>query len=78
MHALSRSQLLDDAFNFARTRQLNYAVFLNLTRFLYKDNDYLPWAPANTAFTFLDRMFAGHANHHVFRVKFLLFFSVHV
>ncbi|XP_037030608.1 aminopeptidase N-like [Bradysia coprophila] len=67
MHALSRAQLLDDAFNFARNDQLSYAVFLNLTRFLQKDNDYIPWAPANTAFTFLDRMFASHASHNVFR-----------
>lgn len=75
MHALSRAQLLDDAFNFARTDQLSYAVFMNLTRFLYKDNDYIPWAAANTAFTFLDRMFASHASHHVFRVYFFLLFT---
>lgn len=69
MHAVSRAQLLDDAFNFAQTNQLSYGIFLNLTRFLVKDIDYIPWAAANTGFTYLDRMFSGHANHHVFRVK---------
>jgi len=67
IHPVTRAQLLDDAFNFVRLDQLNYPIFLNLIRFLVKDDDYIPWAAANTAFTYIDRMFAGHANHHVFR-----------
>lgn len=74
IHAVSRAQLLDDAFDFAQTNQLSYATFLNLTRFLAKDIDYVPWAAANAGLTYLDRMFAGHANHHVFRVKIFFFY----
>ncbi len=69
IHAVSRAQVLDDAFNFAQTNQLSYAVFLNLTRFLRKDIDYIPWAAASVGFSYLDRRFSGHANHAVFRVN---------
>lgn len=73
---LSRAQLLDDAFNFAQTNQLEYSVFLDLTKFLRKDIDYIPWAAASTGFRYIDRLFAGHANHAVFRVAtiFILFY----
>lgn len=68
-HPVTRAQLLDDAFNFARTEQLGYSVFFNLTRYLVREIDYIPWAAASTAFTYLDIMYAGHANHYVFRVS---------
>lgn len=78
IHSVSRAQLLDDAFNFAQTDQLSYAIFLNLTRFLANDIDYIPWAAANSGLTYLDRMFASHANHHVFRVKIYFIAIIHV
>lgn len=69
VHAVSRSQLLDDAFNFAKREELSFTVFLDLIRFLEFDDDYIPWASADIALSYLDRMFSGHANHYIFRVS---------
>lgn len=69
VHAVSRSQLIDDAFNFARREELSFPVYLDLIRFLEFDDDYIPWASADISLSYLDRMFSGHTNHHIFRVN---------
>lgn len=69
VHAVSRSQLIDDAFNFAKREEVSFAVYLDLIRFLEFDDDYIPWASADISLSYLDRMFSGHPNHYIFRVK---------
>ncbi|XP_017284424.1 alanyl (membrane) aminopeptidase a [Kryptolebias marmoratus] len=40
---MNRGQLIDDAFNLARAKQVNVTLALNLTRFLRNETAYLPW-----------------------------------
>lgn len=41
---LSRAQLIDDAFYFARNGQLDYSIALNLTRYMKeKERSLIPW-----------------------------------
>lgn len=68
-HNLNRAQLIDDTYNFVRTERLAYNTFLDVARLLEFDNEYASWYPAITAFTTLDRYFAGHNNYPIFRVN---------
>lgn len=67
-HNLNRAQLLDDTYNFVRTSRLTYNTFLDVARFLEFEHEYASWYPAITAFTTLDRYFAGHDDYQTFRV----------
>ncbi|XP_012369141.1 glutamyl aminopeptidase [Octodon degus] len=52
-----RASLIDDAFALARAQLLNYMVALNLTKYLSKEQDYLPWQRAISAVTYIISMF---------------------
>lgn len=67
-HNLNRAQLIDDTYNFVRTERLTYNTFLDIARFLEFEHEYASWYPAITAFTTLDRYFAGHNDYPIFRV----------
>lgn len=68
-HNLNRAQLIDDTYNFVRTGRLTYETFLDVARFLEFEHEYAAWYPAITAFTTLDRYFAGHDDYPIFRVS---------
>lgn len=67
-HNLNRAQLIDDTYNFVRTDRLTYNTFLHVARFLEFEHEYAAWYPAITAFTTIDRYFAGHDDYAIFRV----------
>lgn len=46
LSAVDRSGLLDDALNLARSGLLDYEVALNLTSYLTKEREYVPWMSA--------------------------------
>ncbi|XP_025405726.1 aminopeptidase N-like isoform X2 [Sipha flava] len=57
IHVLNRAQLIDDAFNLARVEKLNYTFVLDLTEYLEKENDVVPWYSVKNGFSYLiDRM----------------------
>ncbi|KAJ8889378.1 hypothetical protein PR048_008877 [Dryococelus australis] len=60
--AVSRAQLLDDSLNLARAGILEYDVALNLTTYLSRETDYIPWYSALNAFSFLDTRLRGAAS----------------
>lgn len=43
MTALDRAHLLHDAFSLASAQQLNYAVALEMTKYLSKETSFVPW-----------------------------------
>uniref|UniRef100_A0A8C3M2A8 Aminopeptidase n=1 Tax=Geospiza parvula TaxID=87175 RepID=A0A8C3M2A8_GEOPR len=51
-----RAGILDDAFSLARPGLVNYSVPLELTKYLGKETDYLPWNRAISAVTYLANM----------------------
>lgn len=53
IHVLNRAQLIDDAFALARAGQLNYSVPLQLTKYLSKEEDVIPWYSAMNGFSYL-------------------------
>jgi hypothetical protein len=80
---VNRAQLLDDALNLARTGKLEYRLALRVTEYLQHDHDYIPWAAALNAFSFLDRRLTNDRGHEDFKVclhctaKFLALFPKH-
>ncbi|XP_069782286.1 glutamyl aminopeptidase [Narcine bancroftii] len=51
-----RTGLIDDAFSLARATLLNYSVALNMTEYLYKEEDYLPWSKAISSIAYIQDM----------------------
>ena len=66
---LNRAQLLDDAMNLARAGRLPYSVALELTTYLEHDEDYIPWAAALNALSFLDRRLTNNEGYDNFKVQ---------
>uniref|UniRef100_A0A2R8M6Z0 Aminopeptidase n=1 Tax=Callithrix jacchus TaxID=9483 RepID=A0A2R8M6Z0_CALJA len=52
-----RASLIDDAFALARAQLLDYKVPLNLTKYLRKEEDFLPWQRVISAVTYIISMF---------------------
>ncbi|XP_050449677.1 uncharacterized protein LOC126850576 [Cataglyphis hispanica] len=45
IHVLNRAQIIDDAYYFVKTGQINLSTFLNLTEYLSHESDYVAWYP---------------------------------
>ncbi|XP_059141543.1 glutamyl aminopeptidase-like [Physella acuta] len=54
----NRAGLIGDAFTFARANVLDYDVALNLTRYLEKEQSYIPWEAFHHSIEFLRGMLA--------------------
>ena len=52
----NRAQLIDDALNIARGNLLSYSQALDMTQYLAKERDYVPWHASLTALSYLDSM----------------------
>lgn len=51
-----RAGLLDDAFNLARAGYIKYSVPLNLTKYLKREEGYVPWAAVSNADDFISKI----------------------
>lgn len=65
----NRAQLIDDTFNLARAGYLSYDVFLQITRYLQQETDYIPWYAAVRAFDYLDGVLHGSKVYDMFHVS---------
>lgn len=64
----NRAQLVDDSLNLASAGYLNYDIALNITKYLRKERNYVPWKAAFTAFDFINYMFLRSAHYHLYKV----------
>lgn len=70
VHVLNRAQLIDDAFNLAKTGHLNYSVLLNLSKYLKKENESLPWYSAMNGFSYLiEKMPRNNIGYDILKVN---------
>ena len=46
IHVINRAQIIDDAFNLARSGLLDYETAQSVMGYLSKENEYIPWASA--------------------------------
>lgn len=53
IHVLNRAQLIDDAYHFMMTKQIDSDIFFNLTSYLSRETDYVAWYPMIKIFEYL-------------------------
>lgn len=56
IHPRSRSQLIDDLYDFVCSGRVTANIFLTLVSYMKKETEYVAWLPAVRAFQGLDRM----------------------
>ncbi|TRY78714.1 hypothetical protein TCAL_06795 [Tigriopus californicus] len=56
IHLLNRAQIMDDSFNLARAKQLEYSTPLDMTEYLTKEKEYVPLQAALNNLNYLDLM----------------------
>lgn len=56
MSIKTRGQLLDDAFNLAAVDMVSYKAALDLTHFLEREKEYVPWRAVLTEMDYIDIM----------------------
>jgi aminopeptidase N len=68
IHLLNKAQLLDDSLNLARAGLIKYATALDLTTYLARETDYIPWVSYFSGLTFLNSRLAGTEDYDNFKV----------
>ena len=56
IHRTNRAQILNDALSLAKAGRLDYATALGLTKYLQKEEDYIPWQAVLSSLDYLDLM----------------------
>ena len=59
----NRAQLIDDAFNLARAGEISQVTALNLTAYLDKEIEYLPWEATLTVMAYIRDMFSRYPGY---------------
>ena len=68
IHVINRAQIIDDVLNLARAGLLKYQLALEVTTYLNKEDEYVPWAAALSGLEYLDEMLKGTASYGDFKV----------
>nr|CAD7599193.1 unnamed protein product [Timema genevievae] len=69
IHVLNRAQLLDDAFNLARAEILDYTTALEITNYLSRETDYIPWYSALSSLSYLNNRLRGASEYDYYVFK---------
>lgn len=69
--ARSRARIIDDAFALAEAGHLPYYVALNITQYLKKETELLPWTMALSGFSMILKKFGDEPEVQYVRVSFL-------
>ena len=64
---VNRAQLIDDSFNLARAKHIPYKIPFDFLNYLTHETDYLPWAAADRALSFLHPVLMGSEYYDYFR-----------
>lgn len=59
----NRAQLINDAFSLARVGRVDYPIALNLTLYMDKENDYIPWEAALGVISYITDMFSRYSGY---------------
>lgn len=68
IHVLNRAALIDDALNLARANRLSYSIVFDVTLYLQREVDYVPWYATFNGLSLLNRVFANTNEWESYRV----------
>ncbi|XP_070167779.1 LOW QUALITY PROTEIN: aminopeptidase N-like, partial [Polyergus mexicanus] len=57
IHVLNRAQIIDDAFHFMITKQLDSSIFWNITEYLEQETNFVAWYPMFKALEYMSSVF---------------------
>ncbi|XP_029660459.1 aminopeptidase N-like [Formica exsecta] len=57
IHVLNRAQIIDDAFHFMITKQLDSSIFWKITEYLEQETDFVAWYPMFKALEYMSSVF---------------------
>jgi len=57
IHILNRAQIIDDAFYFFMRNEIDLNVFLNLTKYLWRETDFIAWYPMFKGLEYMSTFF---------------------
>ncbi|XP_072754254.1 glutamyl aminopeptidase-like [Anoplolepis gracilipes] len=57
VHVLNRAKIIEDAFHFMITHQLNSSIFWNLTSYFTRETKYIAWYPMIKALEYMSKIF---------------------
>lgn len=82
-HALisvaNRAQIMNDALNLAKANILDYEVALDLTKYLEREEDYLPWESSFSSLNYISSMLSRSSGNRFFKVKQInIFVNMHL
>lgn len=63
----SRSQIIDDLFDFVKTGRVKPQVYLNLIQYLRNETSFVAWYTATDAINHLNKVLSGTKNYNTFR-----------
>ncbi|CAH8469708.1 unnamed protein product [Schistosoma intercalatum] len=63
----SRAQILNDLFSLANRDIVPYTLFLNATKYLNREDEFIVWITASRALLYINSMFALNENYDVFQ-----------
>lgn len=69
INVINRAQLISDALNLAKAGRLDYATALDLTHYLEKEAEFIPWDAALNNLAFLRTMLSQTPSYGLFRVS---------
>ncbi|KAK2139970.1 hypothetical protein LSH36_1529g00014 [Paralvinella palmiformis] len=67
IHSNTRAQLIDDSFNLGRAGYLNMEIFLEITKYLTNETEYVPWRAVWKDMIFMKMMFEFSGNYEYLR-----------
>ena len=65
---INRAQIMDDALNLAEAGLLDYEIALNLTQYLEKEEEYVPWEATLSSFSYVSSMMSRSSGYGLFKV----------
>ena len=66
---INRAQIMNDALNLAEAGQLDYETAFNLTRYLDRETEYVPWEAALASFTYISSMMSRTSSYGLLKVR---------
>lgn len=66
---ITRAQIMNDALSLAQAGLLDYEIVLNLTRYLERETEYLPWESTLSSLDYISGMMSRSSGFVLFKVR---------